>query len=165
MDPRVKAANRLANTRPELKGERMSERGKGHWTVILNPDGSISETHSANLAIVSEGRLVVPPRHQALGGISLATMRELAGELGIPVDERPVTTYDIINADETFITATSFSILPVVGLDGIPLRDGREAYSRLQQAWKDLVGIDFVAQALERAGAPRAEGQAATVGA
>jgi branched-chain amino acid aminotransferase len=165
MDPRVKAANRLANTRPELKGERMSDRGKGHWTVILNPDGSISETHSANLAIVSEGRLVVPPRHQALGGISLATVRELAEKLGIPVDERIVTTYDIINADETFITATSFSILPVVGLDGIPLRDGRECYSRLLQAWKDLVGIDFVAQALDRAGRPRAEQPAATVGA
>ena len=157
MDPRVKAANRLANTRPELKGERMSHLGRGHWTVLLNPDGTISETHSANLVIVTDGRLTVPLRSHALGGISLETLCELAQGLGLPIEERPITTYDVINADETIITATSFSLLPVVGLDGIPLRDGREVFDKLLAAWKELVALDFVEQAQERAGAVHVE--------
>ena len=49
------------------------------------------------------------------------------------------------------LTATSFCVLPVNGLDGIPLRDTREVSSRIQREWIDLVGLDFIAQAEERA--------------
>jgi branched-chain amino acid aminotransferase len=154
MDPRAKAANRLANTRAELKGERMRElTDRGHWTVMFNADGTIAETHGANLALVVDGRVVIPPVHQMLGGISLETLCELAESLGIAVQERTITIYDIINADETILTATSFSLLPVNGLDGIPLNDHRAVYSKLADAWKELVGIDFMQQALERTGA------------
>jgi branched-chain amino acid aminotransferase len=151
MDPRAKAANRLANTRAELKGERMRKlTNRGHWTAMFNADGTLAETHAANVVIASGGRLVVPPAHQMLNGISLETLCELAEQEGVPVEERILTIYDVINADETILTATSFSLLPVVALDGIPLRDGRALYDRLAAAWKQLVGIDFVAQAIER---------------
>jgi branched-chain amino acid aminotransferase len=149
MDPRVKGANRLANTRAELKGERMRSQGRGHWTVMFNADGSVAETHSANLAIVSEGKLMVPPERDMLGGISLMTLIELAHSIGLEIERRKLTLYDIINADETMLTATSFAMLPVTGLDGIKLRDGREAFSQIQRAWFDYVGLDFVAQAEE----------------
>jgi branched-chain amino acid aminotransferase len=153
MDPRAKAANRLANTRAELKGERMRKlTGKGHWTVMFNNDGTVAETHGANIAIVTEGRMLIPPAHQMLNGISLETLCELAEAQGIPVEEQTLSIYDIVNADETILTATSFSLLPVVGLDGIQLRNDRTVYNRLQEAWKELVGIDFVAQAVERTG-------------
>jgi len=153
MDPRAKAANRLANTRAELKGERMRKlTDRGHWTVMFNGDGTIAETHGANLALVVGERLLVPPAHQMLGGVSLETLCELAEANGIAVEERIMTIYDVINADETILTATSFSLLPVNGLDGIALRDPRVVYDRLADAWKELVGIDFMAQALERTG-------------
>jgi branched-subunit amino acid aminotransferase/4-amino-4-deoxychorismate lyase len=151
MDPRVKAANRLANTRAELKGERMRKHGRGHWTVIFNADGSIAETHSANLVCVSGSTLLVPPVHEGLPGVSLGTAIELARKIGLDVVERRLTAYDIINADETLLTATSFCVLPVNGLDGIALSDTREVSSRIQREWVDLVGLDFVAQAEERA--------------
>ena len=156
LDPRLKAANRLANTRAELKGERMRRLGKGHWTLIFNADGSIAETHSANLCIVSGGRVVMQPLDEALGGISLETVAELAGAAGLDVVERRLRVYDVLNADETILTATSFSLLPVAGLDGIPLSDRREVYERLLHAWIDLVGFDFVGQGRERAGLTRA---------
>lgn len=153
MDPRAKAANRLANTRAELKGERMRRlTNRGHWTVMFNADGTIAETHGANIALVAADRLIVPPAHQMLGGISLETLCELAESIGMTVQERIITIYDVINADETILTATSFSLLPVNGLDGIPLRDPRTRYDQLAEAWKELVGIDFMEQALERSG-------------
>ena len=153
MDPRAKAANRLANTRAELKGERMRKlTGRGHWTVMFNADGTIAETHGANIALVVDDRLLVPPAHQMLGGVSLQTLCELAEADGITVEERIITIYDVINAEETILTATSFSLLPVNGLDGIALRDPRVVYDQLAAAWKELVGLDFMEQALERTG-------------
>jgi len=158
MDPRVKAANRLANTRAELKGERMRKAGgAGHWTMMFNADGTVAETHGANISLVDEGRLIVPPRHQMLNGISLATLCELAEGLGIEIEARTITLYDVLNAEETILTGTSFSALPITRLDGIELRGGRTTYDRLLGAWKELVGMDFVAQARDAiaAGASR----------
>jgi branched-chain amino acid aminotransferase len=158
MDPRAKAANRLSNTRPELKGERASRDGNGHWTLIFNSDGTIAETHAANIAVVQAERLMIPPPRLALGGISLETLCELAPTVGLQVVEQPLTTYDLLNADETLMTATSFSILPVAAIDGIKLRMGGRFYPRLLKAWTDLVGFDFVEQARRRAGGTAAVG-------
>jgi branched-chain amino acid aminotransferase len=151
MDPRAKATNRLAAVRAELKGVRMRPLGGGEWTLIFNPDGSISETHGANVAIVAEGRFVRPRRADALEGISLETTTEIAWDLGIEVEERPLTLYDVLNAEETILCGTSFSILPVNSLDGIALRRENHVYPQLVRAWTELTGVDFVAQAEERA--------------
>jgi branched-chain amino acid aminotransferase len=150
VDPRAKAANRLANSRAELKGQRAAKHGRGHWTVIFNQDGTIAETHAGNLAVVVGDRLLIPPMYQVLGGISLDTLCDLSRDIGLSVEERPLTAYDVINADETILTATSFSLLPVVSLDGIPLNEGRQVYSQLLERWIKLVGFDFVRQAQDR---------------
>jgi branched-chain amino acid aminotransferase len=147
MDPRVKAANRLSATRAELKGVRQRRAGGQHWTVVFGSDGSIAETAEANVCIVSDGRLVRPPRHELLEGVALKTLCELAATKGIDVEERPIYLYDLLNADETMLTATSVSVLPVNSIDGIPLRTNRNVYSALVQAWIELIGFDFVTQA------------------
>ena len=61
--------------------------------------------------------------------------------------------YDAYTADEVFITSTSFCIVPVstfngavVGTGGVP----GPVTDRLQKAYSGLVGVDFVAQYLER---------------
>lgn len=150
LDPRLKAGNRLANMRAHLKAGRMSSQGGGHWTVVFNADGSIAETNTANLFIVAEGQIVQPPRHEILGGISLKTTCDLAKSMGIEVVERKITLYDLINADETFITSTSFSILPVASIDGIRLMRKAVVGPRLLAAWIEHVHLDFVAQAVNR---------------
>src|SRR5262249_16894356 len=123
IDSRVKAANRLANARAELKGLRAKARGGGHWTLLFNADGSVPQTTPTNICLVEDGRLVRPPRAEALGGVSLDTLCELAQGLGLEVEERRITFYDLVNADETLMTATSFCVLPVRSVDEIPLQD------------------------------------------
>lgn len=158
MDPRAKAANRLAQTRAALKGERASRESKGHWTLIFNSDGTIAETHVSNIAAVQGERLMIPPRRLALGGISLETLCELAPTVGLQVVEQPLTTYDLLNADETLITGSSFSVLPAATIDGIKLRMGGRYYPQLLKAWTDLLGFDFVEQARQGAEDPAAVG-------
>lgn len=158
MDPRAKAANRLSQTRAALKGQRAGREGRGHWTLIFNSDGTIAETHVSNIAAVQGERLMIPPRRLALGGISLETLCELAPTVGLQVVEQPLTTYDLLNADETLITGSSFSVLPAATMDGIKLRMGGRYYPQLLKAWTDLLGFDFVEQARQGAGDAAAVG-------
>jgi branched-chain amino acid aminotransferase len=155
VDARVKATNRLAAVRGEMKGRRLAaddtEETTRAWTVVFNDDGSIAEAHGANLALVEGERLVRPPRWEALEGISLETVCDICRELDLDVEERRMADYDIINADATFICSTSFGVLPVVGLDGIQLSERRDLYEQILHRWVELAEFDFVTQARELA--------------
>ncbi len=152
LDPRAKSTGKLAYSRAERKAARMSSGhalGAKAWTVLFHDDGSIAEASGANVCAVVGDRLVRPPRHYALEGISLETVCELAQVQGLSIEERPITLYDLVNADETMLTSTSFCVLPIVSIDGIPLPGGGSVYSRVLELWKDMVGFDFVKQAEE----------------
>jgi len=93
--------------------------------------------------------LRTPGESHVLAGVSRATTLELARDIGIEAHETPITPYDLAQADEAFLTSTSLCLCPVSTVDGRALRDPRvpgPVTEQLQRAWKDLVGLDFVAQ-------------------
>lgn len=151
MDHRVKATSRGAWLRAENKTMRANQQdsspGQSAMTVIFADDGSIAEAVVANLCVVEGNNLVRPPRYDALEGVSLKTLCELAEQLGMKLEERKLGLYDFVNANATLVTATSFSLLPALSIDGIPLDQNRDLYTKLLGAWIDLVGFDFVKQA------------------
>ena len=57
--------------------------------------------------------------------------------------------YDAINADEAFFTSTAFTLMPCVKVQGCTLSDGGRGpvTQKLIDAWCELVGLDFIAQA------------------
>ena len=120
------------------------------YAIMLDLDGNITEGSSANFLFVVDGRLKIPDTRFVLSGADMAALLELADGLGIPTDEGTYTTYDVYNAQEAFLTTNSFGILPLVSLNGLPLGAGTVGpmTRRLMAAWSELVGIDFVAQAL-----------------
>jgi branched-chain amino acid aminotransferase len=78
---------------------------------------------------------------------------ELAGELGIPVIEEDIDLFSAATADEIFITSTSLCVCPVVTLNGIPTQNRTipgPITRGLQDAFCELVGVDFVGQYLAR---------------
>ena len=154
MDHRVKATSRGAWGRAERKTMRASEQiaapNVGSMAVIFADDGTIAEAVVANLCLVEGDSLVRPPRYDALEGVSLKVLCELAESLGMRLEERKLGLYDFVNADMCLVTATSFSLMPALSIDGIALDVDRGLYDRLLKAWIDLVGFDFVEQAKER---------------
>ena len=54
-----------------------------------------------------------------------AAIMAIAAELGIPAREANLTRYDIWCADECFLTGTGAEVIPVVGLDGREIGNGR----------------------------------------
>jgi branched-chain amino acid aminotransferase len=74
---------------------------------------------------------------------------ELAAELGIPVREARLQTYDLYTADEVFFTSTPYCIMPATRFNGLPVGNGQVGpiAKRLLAAWSEKVGIDIVGQA------------------
>ena len=61
--------------------------------------------------------------------------------------------YDVYNADEAFLTAGTFCVLPVGSIDRRPLNESAPGpvTKRILDAWSDMVGVDIVGQIREQA--------------
>jgi len=102
---------------------------------------------------VRDGRLLTPRERYVLPGVSRQAVIDLAHSLEIPFEETDIDLYDAYTADECFLTSTSLCICGVRSLNGRTF--AAEAVpgpftQRLTEAYKELVGCDFVAQYLAR---------------
>ena len=153
IDPKVKNRSRMFYAIAEAQARRVDPDA---WALLTDEDGFITEGSGANFMIVHKGELISPEPRNILLGVTREVIVELATELGIPFRETNIGTYEAINADEAFFCSTPVVIAPVTSIEGH--RIGREipgpVTARLMEAFKDLAGLDFVAQAagLARAG-------------
>ena len=93
----------------------------------------------------------IPRSQYVLAGVSRQTVIELAEKLNIQVIEDDLSPYDALNADEAFITSTSFCICPARSCNGKPIGKSQvpgPMTEKLQQAFVELVGYNFVDQYL-----------------
>jgi branched-chain amino acid aminotransferase len=94
--------------------------------LMLNAEGYVAECTGDNVFVVRGGRLATPPISAgALIGITRGVVFELAAKMGIAVSEPNLTRYDIMTADECFLTGTAAEIVPVASLDGRPIGSGK----------------------------------------
>lgn len=121
----------------------------GARAILCHPDGRVSETSTANIAIVRRGEILTPPPADSLAGISLGHVRGLALAHGIAWKERSLLLTDLTAADEILLTSTPNCLLPATRFDGHPVGNGRpgDVYRRLLAAWSEGVGVDIVGQA------------------
>ena len=85
----------------------------------------MAEASVANVFAVRGGRLLTPPPSDgALEGITRASVLELAAQLGVPAEERTLGRYDLIAADEVFLTGSGAKVVPVASLDGTRIGRG-----------------------------------------
>ena len=112
--------------------------------------GNITEGTSHNVFIVTDGIIHTPLDRSVLGGISREVVLELAAKLGVETSKEDLQPYDIFTADECLFSGTSFSVLPVVQVDGRPIGDGTPGcmVKQLLASWSEEVGIDIVDQAI-----------------
>ena len=95
--------------------------------VWMVEDGVVTEGSSNNAYIVT-GDGVVVTRHlgsEILHGITRAAVLRLAREHQIAVEERAFTVDEAKSAAEAFITSASSFVIPVTGIDGETIGDGR----------------------------------------
>jgi len=123
------------------------------WAVLLDVNGNLAEGQGSNIFLVRDGALTTPRERYVLPGISRQATIDLARQLLIPFDEKDLDLYDAYTADECFLTSTSLCICGVRSLNGRTFGAGRvpgPVTERLIDAYREVVGCDFVAQYLAR---------------
>jgi branched-subunit amino acid aminotransferase/4-amino-4-deoxychorismate lyase len=99
-------------------------REAGADDVLYCHEGLVTEFPRCNFFIVTTDNTVMTPAADVLLGVTRKKVLELARQQ-YRVVEGPVTLADIGQAREAFLTSTTKRILPVVGVNGTPVGDGR----------------------------------------
>jgi branched-subunit amino acid aminotransferase/4-amino-4-deoxychorismate lyase len=133
----VKVRCRLHYYLADLQARRVDPAAVG---VLIDADGSLTETSIANLLIVQDGRVISPAADQILTGVSLQVVRELAAEAGIDWQQRRIWPADLSAAEEVLLTGTSCGLWFAASIDGSPRQPG-PVYRELRRRFDERVGI------------------------
>ena len=147
LEPKVKNRSRLHYLMANI--EVSSHEGDNNWALLLDPDGFIAEGTGDNFFIVKDQIVISPEGRNILRGISRKyVLNDLCPQLGMRFEEKNIGIYDVINADEAFMTGTPFCILPVTSLNGEPIGNGNvgKVTNRLLKSWGQNVGLDIAEQ-------------------
>lgn len=146
LEPKVKNRSRLHYLMANIEASLFE--GENNWALLLDPDGFIAEGTGDNFFIVKNGTIITPEGRNILRGISRAYVFELSERLGLRCVEKNIEPYDVITADEAFMTGTPFCLLPVSSLNGIPIGDEPmgKITRLLIETWSEEVGVDIIAQ-------------------
>ncbi|AEF17569.1 MULTISPECIES: branched-chain-amino-acid transaminase [Thermoanaerobacterium] len=122
LDPQIKSLNYLNNILAKIEAVKAGY----PEALLLNLEGYVAECTGDNVFIVSDGILYTPPSAAgALGGITRATVIDIANKLGIPVVEKYFSLFNVYTADECFLTGTAAEAIPVTEVDKRVIGNGK----------------------------------------
>ncbi|HQX50792.1 MAG TPA: aminotransferase class IV [Planctomycetaceae bacterium] len=122
----------------------------GSKALLLDHAGFLTETSTAALHLVCDGRILMPDR-SVLNSLSSQLVEELASSIGIATERRPVPPDEIQLASEAFLSSSAAGLLPVSHIQGEPIGQTLPGpvFGQLAKAWSELVGVDIVRQILQ----------------
>lgn len=116
----------------------------GAVEAILLKNGVVTEGAASNVFIVTGGKIKTPPKDGSLlPGITRDLIVELLQQEEIKYEESAITEKELTNAEEIWITSTTWEIVPVIKLDNKPVGNGQpgkvwqqvmDAYTRFKNS-------------------------------
>lgn len=120
VDSKIKSTSYLPNVLAKLQANIAGMDD----ALMLDNRGFVAECTGENIWIVKDGELFTPTLVSALGGITRATVFEMAETLGYRAMEKDLTIQDVYCADEAFVCGTACEIKPVGEVDGRTIGNG-----------------------------------------
>lgn len=128
---------------PNVLAKQHAREAGAYEAWFVDGEGVVSEGASTNAWIVTRnGQLVTRPTgNEILGGITRASVLELARKEGIELIERPFTLAEAKEAREAFITSATSYVLPIVQIDEAVVGNGKpgSVSRRLFEAYRDYM--------------------------
>ncbi|BBO76739.1 hypothetical protein DSCW_41560 [Desulfosarcina widdelii] len=90
--------------------------------VVLNPDGTVSETNTANLIVLSGRTATRPASAHVLPGVMQAELCRRLTEQGFSILDEPIRPQDLLSADAVLVTNALMGVVPALSLDNQPLQ-------------------------------------------
>ncbi|MFP4571773.1 MAG: aminodeoxychorismate synthase component I [Desulfobacterales bacterium] len=114
-----------------LAGKWAKDRGADE-AVILNPDGSLSETNTANLLLVHGDTVIQPQSQHVLAGVMEAAVLELLAEKGFEKQQASVTRESLFEADMVIVTNSLMGPVGAGSVDGRKIACDTEWIARIR---------------------------------
>lgn len=147
MDPKIKTRSRLFYLMANMEASQV--KGDHNWALLLDPEGFVAEGSGDNFFIVKNKKIVSPEGRNMLRGISRSyIMNYLCPKISLKSEEKNIELFDVYEADEAFIAATPFCMLPVTSVNGIKIGDGKvgKIFNQLITKWGKEVKVDIAKQ-------------------
>jgi len=101
--------------------------------LILNPDGTVSETHSAGLMALRANRVVVPKSPHVLPSLMTETALSHLQSMGLIVAQNPLHLRDLQEFDHLLVANSLLGTLSVTDLDREPVPPCHELAAELTE--------------------------------
>jgi len=99
--------------------------------LIINPDGTVSETNTANILLVKDKTVTKPASLHVLQGIMQRKVCELFSEWGYGIETRKVRPEDLFSVDQVVISNSLIGAIPVLSLDRAKLKSSSNLCERI----------------------------------
>lgn len=116
----------------------------GCYEAVLHRGEMITEGSSSNMYGIKDGVVYThPATNLILDGITRRTILELCAELGIEVQQTPMTKDQALGMDEFFMSSTTAEIIPLTQIDGNKIGNGSRGAltEKLQKAFEARLNL------------------------
>lgn len=148
LNPKIKCRSRLHFLKANQEASAV---GKDCLPLLLDEHGFVTEGSGYNFFMMdNDGYIFTPKTDNILVGISRNYVLDILEDMtqtDFPM-EKDIDVYDVENAQEAFITATPFCVLPVRSINGVVLpKRGNRLSTAILNRWSNQVDLDIVKQA------------------
>lgn len=113
-----------------LAGKWANSRGMDE-AIILNPDGTVSETNTANILLIRDQTVIRPKSPHVLPGIMEKIVSDLLCEWGYATENSAVRSEDLFRMDQVVITNSLIGAIPVSAIDGKEISSPGNLWQRI----------------------------------
>lgn len=135
----IKSLNLLGNVMAKQEAY-----DNGCFEAVLHRGEMITEGSSSNMYGIKDGVVYThPATNLILDGITRRTILELCAELGIEVQQTPMTKDQALGMDEFFMSSTTAEIIPLTQIDGNKIGNGScgALTEKLQKAFEARLNL------------------------
>jgi branched-chain amino acid aminotransferase len=112
--------------------------------VLLNDVGRVAEATGACILIAGRGRISTPPTSEScLDSITVDILEEVAQDLGLAFERRPIDRTELLSADQVGVAGTISELTLVSEVDGFVF-DQSGPLTRIRQRYLELMRADVV---------------------
>jgi para-aminobenzoate synthetase component 1 len=102
--------------------------------LILNPDGSISETNTANIILIDGKKMICPQSPHVLSGVMKKQVIQYLVDQGYHKESRKIMPDDLFSADQVIMTNSLIGVVPALSLDGKKLNSNADFCQKICDA-------------------------------
>jgi para-aminobenzoate synthetase component I len=116
-----------------LQAGKWARKNGGDEALILNPDGTVSETNTANLILICGHSAEIPESDHVLPGIMQTVVVQWLSRNGYSIRRRPISPESLFSADQVLLTNSLMGGVPALRLDDRTLARPSDLWKRINE--------------------------------